>query len=315
MDIAMWFRDRFLKLCQCIGANFVTAHRIFKTRQSRTSSCNPRVLSVCYPQNLAALALIGTGLCVIFLDYQSQIWRKALPADFLHTFGWMNSLGNSAWLLIASGVLCLVILSQDARDYGLRLKMAISSAFIYSAFLFYTVAASGLLIILIKWPLGRARPKLFDALGAFHFDPLIFKAAYSSFPSGHATTVGATVVALALIFPTWRWFIAACGFWVALSRVIWGAHYPSDAFTGVLLGATFSYYSAHVMARRRIGFRLSQDGRIHRLLGVSSAHQCWHALRNAVKKRKPDQTKHSASAKNFVTQQPEPLQSGNYNAR
>ncbi|WP_181847434.1 phosphatase PAP2 family protein [Thalassospira profundimaris] len=248
---------------------------------------------------------------MIFLDEPSHYWRETLPVGFLHTFGWLNALGNSSWLLLGSGVLCLVLLAQNTRKFGLRLRMALYSTFIYSAFLFYTVAVSGLLVIAIKWPLGRARPKLFDTMGAFHFDPLIFKAAYSSFPSGHATTVGATIVTLALIFPSWRGFIFATGFWVAISRVIWGAHYPSDAFTGVLLGATFSYYSARVLARRHIGFKLSAGGRLHRSLGVSSARQCRHVVGNMLKKPKNGQAPASSSVRDAVVQSTTPLRSRN----
>lgn len=311
MGNVMRFQELLRRSCQRIVTNVAGSYRIFKDRKSRVQTSSTAILPICYLQNLAALFLIGAGLCMIFLDEPCHYWRETLPVGFLNTFGWLNGLGNSAWLLIGSGVLCLVLLSQNSRKYGLRLRMALYSTFIYSAFLFYTVAASGLLVILIKWPLGRARPKLFDKVGAFHFDPLIFKAAYSSFPSGHATTVGATVVALSLIFPSWRAFIVATGFWVAISRVIWGAHYPSDAYTGVLLGAAFSYYSARVLARRQIGFKLSKDGRLRRSLGVSSARQCRHVMGNMLKKRKNGSAQTSPCAQDIVAQPPAPLRSRN----
>lgn len=311
----MRFRELFLGTCQRIIANATGSYRIFKNRKCRIRLSGSSVLPVCYPQNLAALVLIGTGLCMIFLDEPSHYWRETLPVGFLHTFGWLNALGNSSWLLIGSGVLCLVLLAQNTRRYGFRLRMALYSAFIYSAFLCYTVAASGLLVIAIKWPLGRARPKLFDTMGAFHFDPLIFKAAYSSFPSGHSTTVGATIVTLSLIFPSWRGFIIAAGFWVAISRVIWGAHYPSDAYTGVLLGAAFSYYSARILARRHIGFKLSDDGRLHRSLGVSSARQCRHVIGKMLKRQKNRQATTSSSVPDIVVQPPAPLRSRKWNVR
>jgi undecaprenyl-diphosphatase len=66
-----------------------------------------------------------------------------------------------------------------------------------------------------------------------------------SYPRGHATSVTAIVVALALRAPP-PWRRAAAGFAVAailltgLSRVMLGVHWPSDVLGGTMLGAAFA---------------------------------------------------------------------------
>lgn len=61
-----------------------------------------------------------------------------------------------------------------------------------------------------------------------------------SFPSGHATLAAATATSLSLSYP--RWYVVGPGaLWtvgVALSRVWYGVHYPSDVAAGALLGST-----------------------------------------------------------------------------
>ncbi|QXD15452.1 phosphatase PAP2 family protein [Rhodocaloribacter litoris] len=60
-----------------------------------------------------------------------------------------------------------------------------------------------------------------------------------SFPSGHATLAFALATSWSLSYP--RWYVVAPGMlWagsVALSRVRFGVHYPSDVLAGALLGA------------------------------------------------------------------------------
>ena len=52
---------------------------------------------------------------------------------------------------------------------------------------------SGLAVNLLKGLIGRPRPNMlvYYDLSPFAFDPMSFAGQYSSFPSGHATTVAA----------------------------------------------------------------------------------------------------------------------------
>ncbi len=229
------------------------------------------------PQDILAVLLLTVGIAVVAFDVPTYPWLRSLPGEYRSAFRTFTDFGKADWILISSGVTCLGLLALDAGRYTFRLRMAIGSLFTYAAFIFYSVAATGLLAIAFKWSLGRARPKLYEEVGPVRFDFLAFDGTYTSFPSGHSTTVAALATALAFIFPAYRWLIVVGAFWLAFSRVMVGAHYPSDVIAGTLLGMTFTFFTVRAMARRRIGFHLSSTGKIEPNLNRRSAMACLRA--------------------------------------
>jgi membrane-associated phospholipid phosphatase len=85
---------------------------------------------------------------------------------------------------------------------------------------------------LIGGAIDRARP--YEAMTGVHL--LVDKTTDFSFPSDHATAVGA--VAVGLLFTNRRWGIVAAvlAIVMALTRVYVGAHYPGDVLAGLALG-------------------------------------------------------------------------------
>lgn len=131
---------------------------------------------------------------------------------------------------------------------------------------------------LVVWALTwiTAEVGLVAAKAFFHRgrppDPLVSTSG-SSFPSGHAVAVAATSVALVLVLmpPGSRrrkWEVIAVGFalFMALSRVYLDAHWLSDVYAGVLLGAgvALAWAAAVTEARdllvRRAGRRTTTGG-------------------------------------------------------
>lgn len=235
------------------------------------------------PQDILAVLLLTVGIAVVAFDIPTYPWLQSLPGEYRSAFRAVTDFGKADWILISTGVTCLFLLALDAGRYAFRLRMSIGSIFTYSAFIFYSVAATGLLAIAFKWSLGRARPKLYEEVGPVRFDFLAFDGTFTSFPSGHSTTVAALATSLAFIFPAYRWLIIAAAFWLAFSRVMVGAHYPSDVIAGTLLGMTFTFFTVRALARRRIGFHLSAAGKIEPNMNVRSASACvravWQVLR------------------------------------
>lgn len=96
------------------------------------------------------------------------------------------------------------------------------------------VLLSTLLSHLLKWLIGRGRPRL--GLGAWHFEPLAGADFCDSFPSGHTSAAGAVAVLLGIYFPRARWVFYFCAAMVGLERVVSDWHFLSDVLAGYVLG-------------------------------------------------------------------------------
>jgi membrane-associated phospholipid phosphatase len=105
-----------------------------------------------------------------------------------------------------------------------------------AAFLFAAVALSGLVNDLVKVLVGRSRPGLLFSLGVYGFKPFTNQYYYASFPSGHANTIAALCYGLSVVTGRFKWVWLTMALAVMSSRVIVGAHFPSDVLFGAYLG-------------------------------------------------------------------------------
>lgn len=101
------------------------------------------------------------------------------------------------------------------------------------------VLSSTLVSHVLKWLIGRGRPRL--GLGAWHFEPLAGADLCDSFPSGHTSAAAAVAILLGIYFPRARWvfyFLAAV---VGLERIVTRWHFLSDVLAGYVLGVLWVY--------------------------------------------------------------------------
>lgn len=179
---------------------------------------------------MLTIALVATGIKVFedVLGHESGVFdevilrfiREYIPSEMTGAFASITATGSLPFLTVVAVVTTLVLLL--ARRWLDALLVAVSPA----------IAAS--LVTLIKVAVGRNRP---DGGAAIY--------AGASFPSGHTVGVAAFATAVAIvatgIWPKSRFVAVSLAVaWialVALSRLVLGAHWPTDVLAAACLGA------------------------------------------------------------------------------
>lgn len=232
------------------GETLATTHRrMWRARRHRSERIWPRRFDRFVLLGLAAIAVVSL--------FDAAAIRHARADDGL-LFSAMRAItdiGQSHWYLVPAAILFLGLAFVDWRAAGHRRRRRLVLLFGQAGFAFAAVALSGLLANLIKVIVGRARPLMMDEVGPHHFEPFSFGYAFASFPSGHATTMGAVTALFCLWFPRYAWAWLALGLFLALTRVAATAHYLSDIAGGFLFGLAFTVLAARLFAARGVVFR------------------------------------------------------------
>jgi membrane-associated phospholipid phosphatase len=152
---------------------------------------------------------------------------------------------GKVWLLvsfIAAVVLCVkkVIKSEISvklSNIGGSIRDCFEKTKSSHAFLiFYSVLSTGIIVKILKTFIGRARPIFFEALDMTGFFPPSLDWAFNSMPSGHTAISFAGLVMIGMLAPRYKpvtWTLAVL---VGVSRIAFGAHWPSDVIFGAFIG-------------------------------------------------------------------------------
>lgn len=183
-------------------------------------------------------ALASLLLLVFFaIDPLAIRALPALPEIVVAASHKLTALGNSAWLAVLLPLIALAAAFTEIRSQSPSARRCASVTLRLAVALFLFVLLSGIAVQLLKHSFGRARPEWFAELGPYALRPYGFDFSFNSFPSGHATTVGAVAMFLCWLFPRWVTLIAAIAVIIAGTRIVTGSHYPSDVLVGLALGA------------------------------------------------------------------------------
>ncbi|WFU01759.1 phosphatase PAP2 family protein [Rhizobium sp. CB3171] len=184
---------------------------------------------------------------------------KNLSPRLIAVAGAVTDIGRLAWILAAIAVVFAVglfIVRRSPTHGGYRSVLLIRMV----TYVGLSVLSTSIIVNLLKYAIGRARPLLYDQYGILGFEPFHGDFLFQSFPSAHSANVGALFTALALLFPRFRLLFIGIGLWLGASRIIIGVHYPSDVAAGLALGAWIAFAVAILFSRFGLVFSTGQDG-------------------------------------------------------
>jgi membrane-associated phospholipid phosphatase len=213
---------------------------------------------------LLAAAICALALAALAqLDAELSVFGRSLPEPLIVVFAWITRLGESDWILLPSLAVLVVaaIAVPLARAYAAR--RALRQLGLVAGFIFCGVGLPGLITLLVKRLVGRGRPELLDMVGAFDFRSFGWADwVYQSFPSGHATTGFALCFTTAFVVPRSFPVMLAVAVLIGLSRIVVGAHYPTDVLAGAVIGVLGAYLVRNIFASRRWVFEYAPDGTV-----------------------------------------------------
>jgi len=189
------------------------------------------------------LTLVVILFFIIFFDRQIALYMCILNPSVVKLSRFLTRFGKSTAYLVTFGVLFLLLYPASRLKRWEKHHRRLSKYAWCFLFLFISIAASGLLVDILKVIFARYRPVMLYEAGKYGFTFFKFSpASMLSFPSGHANTIFAFMTALYLIVPRYRFIYFTIAVLVAASRVIIGAHFPSDVIAGAYLGVVTTLY-------------------------------------------------------------------------
>ena len=215
----------------------------------------------------------GIGAAIIVLMYALDAWEIGqMPTRGTASLWWVRILtdfGKDEYVLavLAGLLIAIAIVSPALRGVQRALLLGLGTRL---QFAFAAVLVPVLVGEVIKWIVGRGRPFVGGEANVLNFSHFAGTPAYSSFPSGHATTAFALAFAVAAVWPASRMTMVVYALIIAATRLVLLAHHPSDVVAGALVGVIGAMFVRYWFAARRLGFAIQRDGTIVSLVGPSS---------------------------------------------
>jgi membrane-associated phospholipid phosphatase len=200
-------------------------------------------------KNSKRLILISFPLvvlfCIIGYFFLDLVIAKYCALTFTHsnirsTLKDISKLGLATFYLIFAAVCFLIFRFVKKR------KMWANRAL----FVFLSISSSGILVLIIKFIFGRYRPKMFLQQQLYGFNFFQLKGKLTSFPSGHASTIVALMLALYFINPKYRAIYFVVALVIVISRVLVCHHYLTDAVFGAYLAVVTTVCLKDIMEKR-----------------------------------------------------------------
>lgn len=241
-------------------------HRIRSgfNRLFAAANAHPCLRPSLFERPLAIIAIFALPAAVLMAgsDYLLGVWMGEFPAELRPVAHFVTDLGEGVQVLVTTGLLLLLSALLPIASMRRRVQVGLNAITAAAAFIFLSVAGGGLVALVLKYAIGRARPTLLDSHGYLSFQPFAMDPDFSAFPSGHSATAAAMAISLALVFPRLRALFISIGVLICVSRQLVGMHWMSDTLMGWAVGAAFTYWLAHIFAGRGLMFIYDEFGRL-----------------------------------------------------
>src|SRR5262245_48650146 len=125
-----------------------------------------------YDLSIAEQVVVGVSIILFgfyVLDPFFLERARALAPEARHVLRAVTDLGRSNWMLISAGSAVALALVMKRKHVGFRNGAGYGLIAATFGFVFVSVGGAGLIANLVKYILGRARPKLFDVTGPLDF--------------------------------------------------------------------------------------------------------------------------------------------------
>lgn len=222
------FRDRFLRRRDAAGSHDASPPAASVQPPNPVVSANHVLFLLAMIVVIVPLAFALDPLAAAMRGH----WPELLRRIALETTGF----AKPEWVLVPTGIVLLATWGMYRLRSPWR-SWSPSRAVRICGYMFVTTGSAELLSGFLKGVFGRPRPFLIDTEGAFALNPISVNAPFLSFPSGHATAIAASCMAAALLWPPLRRLMLPLALWLGFTRIVAGAHHPSDVAVGLVLGA------------------------------------------------------------------------------
>lgn len=191
------------------------------------------------------------GLAILCLDRPvARLFKAHVHGEIEGFFKVVTRLGQAEFYLVPAGLAWIVLMLGSLRAAAESTRRRLRRWALTPAFIFLSIAVSGLISNVIKFSLGRYRPRYYFDQDLYGFSFFNREWGMNSFPSGHSQAAFAAMTALMIVFPRYDIFWMIIAVLVALSRVVTTVHYLSDAVAGSWLAICVTVSLARMMRDR-----------------------------------------------------------------
>lgn len=201
-----------------------------------------------------ALAVVSVVLAAVLLDEPVGLYRGSYPERVANIAEQLTTFGKSGWVLFPSAILLILLTFRHVDRLSRIGRFRLFRWNLLLCYIFVGVGLPSLVSTILKRIIGRPRPVHLTQTEPLTYQHFALDASYASFPSGHATTIGALAMVLAILFPAWRVAFLAMALVIGGTRIVVGAHYPSDVAAGLAFGAFSAWLIARLAGRSGLLF-------------------------------------------------------------